>query len=251
MSHICIYQDYVHNNGVLYKALEALYPKANIRTIDAEDILQGALDRSVFLFVMPGGADLYYCDQLNGKGNALIRAYVENGGTYLGICAGAYYGAKSILWAKGTSQEITGPRELSFCDAIATGPVSSLIEDGDVEKNWDAVTTLSFDGKEFSVLYKGGCVFSEPEDEATVLGSYSDLDGQPPAILHTPIGQGHAILSSPHIEYSPELYARSLVQHLNPAYARQAQIAEHYKKICSEHPKPLLKQVLKKAGIEI
>ena len=251
MSHIRIYQDYVHNNGVLYKALEALYPSADIRAIDAEDILQGALDSSVSLFVMPGGADLYYCDQLNGKGNALIRTYVENGGTYLGICAGAYYGAKSILWAKGTSQEIVGPRELSFCNTIATGPVSSLIEDGDVDKNWDAVTTLSFDGKEFPVLYKGGCVFSEPEDEATVLGRYSDIDGQPPAILHTPIGQGHAILSSPHIEYSPELYARSLVQHLNSAYARQTQIAENYKKICRDCPEPLLKQVLKKAGIEI
>ena len=251
MSQIRIYQDYVHNNGVLYKALKNLYPQADIRAIDAVDILKGHFNKDINLFIMPGGADLYYCDQLNGKGNALIRTYVENGGTYLGICAGAYYGASSIIWANGTSQEITGTRELAFCDTVATGPVSSLIEVGDVEKNWDAVTTLSFCGEDIPVLYKGGCVFSEPKDELTVLARYSELEHSPPAILHTPIGQGHAILSSPHIEYSPELYTRSLVQHLNPAYARQAQIAKHYKKICSEHPKPLLKQVLKKAGIEI
>ena len=75
------------------------------------------------LFVMPGGADLPFCAALNGAPNQRIRQFVERGGAYLGICAGAYYACRKIAFHAGTEGAICGPRELGFLDALATtGP---------------------------------------------------------------------------------------------------------------------------------
>lgn len=70
---------------------------------------------------MPGGADLPYCAHLNGHGNALIREYVEAGGSYLGLCAGAYYACARVEFEVGTRLEVQGDRELCFFPGIAKG----------------------------------------------------------------------------------------------------------------------------------
>ena len=38
--------------------------------------------------VFPGGADSPYQEKLQGEGNRVIRQFVEEGGWYLGFCAG-------------------------------------------------------------------------------------------------------------------------------------------------------------------
>src|SRR6185295_82858 len=111
---VLVYQDYVHNNGALFRALGKHFGQQNIGFADAGDVHDGILDDKVRLFVMPGGADLFYAEKLNGAGNKAIRRWTEKGGAYLGICAGAYYGCHSLGWAEGTQQEISGPRELGF-----------------------------------------------------------------------------------------------------------------------------------------
>ena len=73
---------------------------------------------------MPGGADLPYCTHLNGHGNSLIRGFVESGGSYLGLCAGAYYGCGHVEFELGNpSMEVQGPRELRFFPGTAKGSV--------------------------------------------------------------------------------------------------------------------------------
>ena len=95
-----------------------------------EELLAGEWMSSCLMLVMPGGADLPYCRQLNGPGNELIRgaqpccwlnmpsdvgkqsqilthstmsaAYVEDGGSYLGLCAGAYYACSYVEFDLGT-----------------------------------------------------------------------------------------------------------------------------------------------------
>ena len=52
----------------------------------------------------------------------MIKDYVTGGGSYLGICAGAYYGASYIEFNKGGELEVIGARELEFFDGKAIGP---------------------------------------------------------------------------------------------------------------------------------
>lgn len=196
---ILIYQDYVNNNGQLYHALVERYGYSAVGFCDAAAIIAGILDPMVKLFIMPGGADLYYCEKLNGAGNRMIRSYVENGGNYLGICAGAYYACDNIEWAKGTDKEISGPRELKFYGGTATGPVNELIQG--LNNSWLASTTISTDILSTSVYYEAGPLFAEPKAATEkVIARYGSLPGQPPAIVENQIGKGRVILSSPHIE---------------------------------------------------
>ncbi len=56
-------------------AVEALQKATllHVQTISAEATLRGAWAADARLFVMPGGADLPYCQRLNGIGNGVIR----------------------------------------------------------------------------------------------------------------------------------------------------------------------------------
>ncbi|UUZ62721.1 BPL-N domain-containing protein [Polaromonas sp. P1-6] len=69
-----------------------------------------ALFDDAVLFVMPGGADLPFCQALNGAPNERIRRFVEEGGAYLGICAGAYYACREIAFHAGTDGAICSAR---------------------------------------------------------------------------------------------------------------------------------------------
>ncbi len=224
---IRIYQDHVFNNGVLAAALRAARPEDDIDFCDADDILSGTLSAVAApdLFVMPGGEDLYYCEKLNGAGNAAIRNYVASGGRYLGICAGAYYACREIFWAEGTPYEISGARELVLTQAVARGPVLSYIEDGDPSQSPHQAALLqdTESGETFRTFYAAGPVFESPND-CDVIARYADLPGRPPAILSGSYGKGFFLLSSPHIEYTADGYARSRHRHNNPDYLREMDV---------------------------
>ena len=82
-----------------------------VRRVMADDLLHSAWEIECDLLCMPGGADLPYCAALNGPGNARIRRFVEEGGAYLGICAGSYYGSGRCEFEKDTEMEVIGERE--------------------------------------------------------------------------------------------------------------------------------------------
>lgn len=218
-SRILIYQDYIHNHGQLYRALT---PFGDIGFCDAQDILDGILNSNIDLFVMPGGADLYYCEKLNGDGNKFIRRYVEQGGAYLGICAGAYYACSAIEWAKGTTQEICGARELGFAEGTAIGPVYEFLENGDLDKSWHRDVSIHFQDENYSfdslVSYRAGPILPET---GTVLARYD----QGPAIIECQIGKGLAILSSPHIEQIMPYAERSLYKHRNKSFEHEKEVS--------------------------
>ncbi|KIZ05719.1 biotin--protein ligase [Monoraphidium neglectum] len=94
-----------------------------VDTMATRELLAGGWQARVALLVMPGGADLPYCKHLNGAGNALIRDYVSGGGSYLGICAGAYYACARVEFEAGSAMEVIGERELCFFPGVARGAV--------------------------------------------------------------------------------------------------------------------------------
>ena len=229
---IFIYQDYIQNHGLLYKKLVEIYGRERVSFCDAVEICEGCInDGKPYLFVMPGGADLYYCEKLNGKGNQEIKNYVENGGNYLGICAGAYYAAKHIIWAANTEHEIKGDRELSFFNGQAIGPIKEFMETGDIEQSWSSITALSFTSEKHQdaqVRYTGGPVFIPNDTDSTyIIARYIDLPNTPPAIIKCKVGNGTALLSSPHIESTPEEWQKTIYTLYNPSAEYERSLPAH------------------------
>lgn len=112
--------------SAIYSLRRALSPSSvTVAPLDTSSLLSGNWCHSALCLVMPGGADLPYCRLLNGHGNSIIKTYVENGGSYLGLCAGAYYACARVEFEPGTALEVVGDRELAFFPGVAIGSLYS------------------------------------------------------------------------------------------------------------------------------
>lgn len=191
---IVIYQDDgVGEFGL--KCLAQFFREDDVWFVTAEAVIDGRVLHMADIFVMPGGADLPYCEKLDGEGNDNIRAYVEEGGTYLGICAGAYYGCEAIEYHKGGDDEICEPRELAFAPVTAVGSIPALAKPYDLTLESAAVITLK---NGLQTYYHGGPYFRL--DSMVEVLAYYDLPFLAPAIIRTKVGKGTAILSGVHFE---------------------------------------------------
>lgn len=214
-----------------YRSLSAMLNEAyTIAYVTAAEIIEGNTLKSCALLVIPGGADIPYCEAFNGAGNANIRAYVENGGCFLGICAGGYYGSRFCIFdEKDPKMAVVGCRELRFFEGAAKGPVlkkyicgepvgivcakiflSKMAIDGSIQNN-------HITPKYTYVHYHGGPAFIKG-DQADVLAFYkkmpyenwydtsilktNDVEEVVPAVIFKKVGKGKVILSGVHLENS-------------------------------------------------
>ncbi len=209
VKNICIYSD----EGVgAFSAFAARHyfnhknEPYEITPVNAAKIIQNGFQKDTDLFIMPGGADRPYAKKLKGAGNQAIREYVENGGTYLGICAGAYYGCQHIEFQKNSPHEICETRELGFFNGVGIGCLPELTHHCYDETLQSAnVTTIKINDRNFTCLYWGGCMFVPHSETAhEVIATYQDIDGQPPAIISCAVGSGKAILSGVHFEVNAQ-----------------------------------------------
>mgnify|MGYP001804254009 CR=1 FL=1 len=106
----------------LYTLTQIISSDYNIQTIDSAEIKRKEWVKDAALLAMPGGADIAYMEKLNGQGNNIIKEYVKNGGSYLGICAGAYYASGEVEFDKDGPLEVLGKRELAFFPGKTIGP---------------------------------------------------------------------------------------------------------------------------------
>lgn len=193
-----------HDEGVGEFGLSCLkrfFAEHDLRTANATAIIDNSALKDADLFIIPGGADLPYCQKLNGAGNTNIREFVQNGGHYLGICAGAYYACRAIEYHKGRNDEICEPRELALIDATAIGSLPQLAPYYDDRLRTVAAIDLHAE-IETRAYYHGGCKFTLHE-EAIIHARY-DLKDLAPAIIEKTIGLGRAILSGVHLEISAQ-----------------------------------------------
>jgi len=167
------------------------------------------------LLIFPGGRDIPYHRALQGGPNRSIRKFVEDGGSYLGICAGSYYGSAFIEFEKGHPLEVIAERELKFFPGIARGSAYGHGKFCYRSLRGAQIASLklypSLSSSETSAAYyNGGCAFVEAENypNTTVLGRYSEIEGQPPAIIQCAVGSGKALLCGVHPEHS-SLYPAS------------------------------------------
>lgn len=182
------------------RRLRKTLPKYCIKLINHSHFLTPNWDKKVALLVMPGGQDIPYDRALKGEANRRIRAYVERGGNYFGICAGAYYGAAEIEFEKGGKNEVCERRELAFFPKRAIGPA---YEKNLFRYNSDAgarIAQISWSGGVTPVHFNGGCYFEECEN-SQVVARFHDHEGTPPAVIVCQVGKGSALLCGVHPEY--------------------------------------------------
>lgn len=187
--------------------LRAIFsPHYAVTTITDKQLLEEPWPSHTSMLVMPGGADLPFCERLNGRGTALIRQYVRNGGRYLGICAGAYFGAAFCEFEPNTPLEVIGPRQLAFYKGTARGTVFKGFN-YNTDSGVRAALLSSPTGDAFRAYYNGGCLFDDGDPDAEILSQYMDpiececTRGKPAAVVYKRVGRGHVVLTGAHIEY--------------------------------------------------
>ncbi len=147
------------------------------------------------IILFPGGFAAEYKNFIADHGN--IRAFIEEGGLFVGSCAGAYYASDILRW-QGTDHEYP----LKLFDGRGVGPLSGLVGWGEIaafnleqdhpanEGFEQSLDFYYFDGPYFEPY--GGSVTIE------VLARY-DINDEP-AVIAGRLGEGKYLLLGPHPE---------------------------------------------------
>ncbi|KAG0038746.1 biotin holocarboxylase synthetase [Podila clonocystis] len=193
----------------------------DVMKIDAKGLLTEPWEESTSLLVIPGGRDLPYTKDLNGAANDKIHAYVQAGGRFWGICAGAYYGSSQVIFEPGTPLEVQGPRELEFFGGECRGVVyPGFVYDSEQGANAVEIQLSGALSKEplgyerTRVYFNGGGYFvnAEKTPDTEVLAWYTNNNGlesvssygstgAKAAMIACKVGQGLALLTGVHPEY--------------------------------------------------
>ncbi|KAL4225722.1 hypothetical protein ACF0H5_016411 [Mactra antiquata] len=189
--------------------------------ITPEEIIDGKLCSDTSLLAIGGGYDLGLIQSLGEVGMTNIKNYVHSGGSYLGICSGAYFACDRIEFDKDGPLEVVGDRFLKFYPGCGTGPLfkpydytcrkgASAADIDFIEykplniiSNDDNTKGDKFECKSY---FNGGCYFTECDEiksnnNVVILSRYLNLNNTPASIVYSKVGKGHAVLSGPHIEY--------------------------------------------------
>ncbi len=176
----------------------------NVEVVDHLFLNEKEWEKDTKLIVFPGGRDIPYDRNLKGKGTTKIRNFVEEGGSYLGICAGAYFGAHEVAFEKGTALEVHENRDLNFFPGTAFGTLYPHANFSYESEAGTHPSEISYKNQSLYLYYNGGCAFKDAQKfpNVKILASFRDAQDQP-AIIHCTVGKGNVILSGVHFEVSP------------------------------------------------
>lgn len=209
---ICIYNDegVCHfSTDILKTSLAEMFATrgVTVKMLMAADIDADSWARECQVLVVPGGRDVFYEEALTDRAIANIQKFVEAGGSYFGICAGAYFASSKVVFEpQDKAHAVVQDRRLSLFPAPAFGP--KIPEFTYSPENMHAAQLDLFDQpgnvRTGRFLLMGGCYFT-PKDVKDHgwrgLAQYSDTKDW--AVIEGGIGSGKVILSCPHIDYDP------------------------------------------------
>lgn len=167
-------------------------------------------DLSLFgILVFTGGSGSKQAMSLGKEGLVKVKTYIEDGGKYLGICAGAYLATTGFDWSLGVINVETVSR-------VEWKRGEGLVN-----------ITLTKEGSEFftsspnsfQIDYRNGPILKKSNidslGEYTILANYSSEISQngvtpgvmknTPALLMSSYGKGRVFIIGPHFEYTPGL----------------------------------------------
>ncbi|MCC5832813.1 MAG: hypothetical protein JJU12_07210 [Chlamydiales bacterium] len=184
-------------------SLELDHSTYSIQPVDHRYLIKENWEEKTVLLVIPGGRDIFYHSILKGAGNKRISSFVSKGGSYLGLCAGGYYGSAYIEFEKGGELEVCASRELAFFPGRAVGPAYGLGRFCYKSEKGAREALVKWKGGLSRIYFNGGCYFEEPEAHPSieVLARYQDLPEKPAALIKCKVGKGRAVLSGTHPEF--------------------------------------------------
>ncbi|KIO23381.1 hypothetical protein M407DRAFT_78134, partial [Tulasnella calospora MUT 4182] len=192
----------------LHSLRTLLRPNYSVNAITPQALINDPWPASCALLVIPGGRDTPYVSALE-KANPKIKDYVKLGGSFLGICAGGYYGSARVEWEVGTPLEVVGDRALAFFPGVAKGCAFEgfVYESEAGARAIDILVNATETPRTFKgIYYNGGGYFENAENLQSkgvrVLSTYTQgiAKGKAAAVA-CDIGAGRAILMGPHMEY--------------------------------------------------
>ncbi len=190
-----------------------------IETVSADAIIhQNALSSNVVAFFMPGGSADYYHLKLGASGKQFIRSYVESGGIYYGICAGAYFAAKKAVFEPQISHlRKINDYGLNLIDAIAIGTLQKELNIKPYEPTAAATAVVllqdRINSNSYAAYYHGGPWFvKKAQSKGSVIANYRLPDKSLPAVIVEPIGKGLVIVSGVHYETTATALKKCLVE---------------------------------------
>jgi glutamine amidotransferase-like uncharacterized protein len=165
------------------------------RGVGPDDLTDEALADADAVY-WPGGWAWPYVRDVPPAGKRAVRALVDRGGAYVGVCAGAYYAADLIKW-QGRFTEY----DLDLFRGVAEGPIDAI----EPWKGWRPTELVLHDHpvhdgeRRHTAVYWGGPSFRlHPDQSTTVLASYAAT--QEPAAITFPFGRGQVLLMGCHLE---------------------------------------------------
>lgn len=168
---------------------------------DENDAVNMDLSSRFDLILFPGGFAAEYKNLIPEHDN--IRQFVENGGAFVGTCAGAYYASDILRW-HGTDHDYP----LNLFPGKGTGPLAGAIVWGEIASFQLTADHPANNGFEQSLdmYYFDGPYFDVYDPSSIeILASYAVNDK--PAVIAGRYGSGKYLLFGPHPElggYSPQ-----------------------------------------------
>jgi glutamine amidotransferase-like uncharacterized protein len=92
-----------------------------VEHVDAASVNAGGLDRFAAILV-PGGDMYQYAQDISPAGMENILEFVANGHGYIGICGGAYFASRNVIW-QGNQLPM---RSLGLFPGTAQGPLDRI-----------------------------------------------------------------------------------------------------------------------------
>ncbi len=132
--------------------------------------LKEGLSPCCSLIIVPGGDTFRLRTELGQEGIEALTDFVKRGGSYLGICAGAYGVSKEVVWMSqyySSGVYLFDGRAEGPLDELAPWPLSATVEIN-LKSNHPALPPAT---PTIKVLYWGGPAFTD--GKAEVLATYA------------------------------------------------------------------------------
>jgi len=193
----------------IQRLLESCHTFLEIASLNSNEVEPEKWDKRS-LFVFPGGKCHIWDQLFKATTIRKIKEFVHDGGNVLGVCAGAYFCSRIVQYQISDTQVIDRERDLAFFPGKCVGP---LLSNNQPETNRATIQEVKIrwesDQSEGYVLMNGGGYFvpdpGVPANDYQVLARYADEpDEKSIAVVKCKVGEGVAILSGPHFEYSWE-----------------------------------------------
>lgn len=176
---------------------------ASVDVLYASDISDGDLSEYDMIAV-PGGWAGDYNTDLAGTGITEIRNFVQAGGAFFGVCAGAYFGCDKILWEGGFLEYPLNLFEgygIGPAEEIASWPNRAMTEI--IINQTSPLIDLSGEPANHTIQYFGGPWFDIASKEGiNSLATYAANNES--AMIAFEYEDGRVFLSGPHPEWEED-----------------------------------------------